>query len=139
MKKSLILDVPEYINSDKNAAYIVQQKVFEFVEKLDEGYLKDYEILYNYHSHGKSHIEKLIQDWDLKFRAFSSSKLHVTSKDKADVIKDIIEAGKNGYALIFFDHNKKNEDIGNKIILDQCYYNDIFSRVCRLEFGNKLV
>lgn len=140
-KRTLIIDVPNYIEKyTVNPAHYVQEVVFRFVDKYGlEKYLKDYIILFNGHGFGNKYVRELIGDWDLEFYEDRSSKGNPTSKDKYDVIKDVIKRGKDGEALIFFSYPNRLEDMSNKIMVDQIINSPIYTKVCRLDFDGQLI
>jgi len=60
--KELIIDVPDTFDQP----YLLQQKVFEFLEHGSTKYIKNFCILYRIDKLSSKHIEKLISDWDVK-------------------------------------------------------------------------
>ncbi|MBM7598257.1 hypothetical protein JOC34_000614 [Virgibacillus halotolerans] len=130
-----MIDLPEYMNENINTRYLLQQKVFEFVDMRPIKYIKDYKVLYRSDKNTAVHIEKLIKDWDLEYEAWIP--VYDSNKARVDCIKSM--SIKADEALIFYSNKRKDEDIGNKIMLDQCVNSfNTYLKICRLDLGNKI-
>ncbi|WP_405101719.1 hypothetical protein [Oceanobacillus sp. FSL H7-0719] len=136
MSKTLIIDIPNYIEKYDTPFAIVQEKVFEHVNKRDDGYLKDYIILYNADNPTNKYVKELIDDWDLYHVKYRSDNTSPSNKEKVANLKKMVKDGRKGEALIFFEFDKKESDMSNKILLDLVYYEPrIYLSVCRLDYG----
>ena len=126
--KELIIDVPDTFDQP----YLLQQKVFEFLEHGSTKYIKNFCILYRIDKLSSKHIEKLISDWDVKSIGYAPE--GNSGKDKVNIIKEMCNLAQ--VSLVFFDYNLG--DMGTKVMIDQCLQKDVYLKTCRLDLDNKI-
>ncbi|GLO66252.1 hypothetical protein [Oceanobacillus kimchii] len=132
--KKLLIDFPDHL-VDEHTSFLIQEKVFEFVDSRPAKYLKDHLIVYREDKKAAEAIKKMIDDWDLKSISFTPKE--DTNKSKVKTIKEMIEFADD--SLIFFSYESRDEDVGNVIALNLCSYsNHIFHKICRLDFSNTI-
>lgn len=131
--KNLIIDFPDCC-IDELTPYLIQEKLFEFVEVRPEKYAKEFNIMYREDKVSSVYIKKLIEDWDLHSTGFKPKGNE--NWDKVKCIKEMVNDSDE--ALIFHHYDKRVRDMGNKIMLDHCVDNDLYTRICRLDFGRIL-
>lgn len=124
-KTTLFLDLP----SDFNDRYLLQQKVFEYVDKRPTKYLKDYKIVYIQNKNSSNHIEKLIRDWDLDGHGYNIDKLY-----GQELYKSVTKIGSKADEALIFRNN--TSEIGSKIVISACdNIHGLYLNTYRLDFN----
>lgn len=108
-KTKLFIDLPNNF-TDK---YLLQQKVFEYIERRPTKYIKDFKILYIQNKSSSRHIEKLIKDWDLDGQGYNAQSLY--GQGLYEIVTNI--ANNADEALIFRDGKI---GIESKIAINAC-------------------